>query len=201
MCTGTRVFLYPGVKINHYYSNNQAFWSRLLVKNTVLLLLPPAGFSDEGFRFMKQALSEKNVKLAVASSSSNLITGLGGTKVQPEIPLYQVHASNFAGLLITGGEGWLKTDIAGGYSRVVNAFYSSKKLIGAVCSGPVVLAKSGILTGLASVCNPLYKQELIKAGANFIDKEYVISGKIITGRDAAALPSFALNYYNLLKTN
>ncbi len=150
---------------------------------------------------MKQAVTEKGFSLAIASSSTSLITGQNGTKVQPEIPLYQVHASNFAALLITGGEGWLKTDIGSGYSKIVNAFYSSKKLIGAVCSGPVVLAKSGILTGLAAVCNPLYKQELIKAGANFTDKEYVISGRTITGRDSAALPSFAMNYLNLLKTN
>lgn len=172
-----------------------------MVKNTVLLLLPPSGFSDAGFRFMKQAVSEKGYKLAVASAATSLITGQEGTRVQPEIPLYQVHASNFTSLLITGGEGWLKTDLTSGYAKIVNAFYSSKRLIGAVCSGPVVLAKSGVITGLASVCNPLYKQELIKAGANFIDKEYIISGRILTGRDAASLPVFALNYFNLLKTN
>lgn len=171
-----------------------------MVKNTVLLLLPPSGFADEGYRFMKQALSEKGFTVAVASSSGSLITGLNGTKVQPEIPLFQVHASNFAALLITGGEGWLKTEIKGGFDRVVKAFYASKKVIGAVCSGPVVLARSGVLTGLNAVCNPLYRQELIKAGVNFTDKEYVISGKIITGRGAASLPTFAMNYCSLLKT-
>lgn len=170
-----------------------------MVKNTILWLLPPSSFSEAGYRYMRDAVTSAGYKISIASISQSMIPSDGTIKVQPDQQLFSIHASNFRALLLTGGDGWIKPFEQSGYLTIIKRFVSAGSFVGAVCSGPVMLARAGVLHNKTAVCNPLYKQELIKAGANYKDTVFHREGNILTGKDADALPLFAQNFLFIIK--
>jgi protease I len=68
-------------------------------------------------------------------------------------------------------------------------FYECK-LVAAICHGGWVLVSAGILidkkvTGVISI-----KDDLINAGAQYLDQEVVVDGNLITSRNPYDLPAF-----------
>lgn len=170
-----------------------------MVKNTILWLLPPSLFSEAGYRYMRSAITSAGYQISLASIVRGLIPSDSVLRVQSEQTLVGVHAGNFRALLLTGGEGWMKPMEGSGYLTIIKNFVSAGIPAGAVCSGPVMLARAGVLNNKNAVCNPLYKSELIKAGTNFIDRATVRDGSILTGKDADALPDFAQDFLFMIK--
>ena len=79
----------------------------------------------------------------------------------------------------------------------VKAMSQEKKLIAAICHGPWMMAsacdlKGRTLTGYYSI-----KDDLLNAGANYVDQEVVVDENYITSRTPKDLPAFLkaiLNY-------
>lgn len=70
------------------------------------------------------------------------------------------------------------------------------KLVAAICAGPTVLGKAGILHGKEATCYPGMDREL--NGAIYKDLPVVKSDNIITGRAMASSVSFALSIVSYL---
>ncbi len=64
------------------------------------------------------------------------------------------------------------------------------KLIAAICHGPWMLASCCDLKNKKITSFPSLKDDLINAGAEYIDKEVVRDGNIITSRNPNDLPEF-----------
>lgn len=74
--------------------------------------------------------------------------------------------------------------------EIIKKFDEEKKLIAAICAGPCVLAKSGILRNRDAVIFPNMEKELLDA--NVKDVAICISDNVITARSAAI--SLELSY-------
>lgn len=66
-----------------------------------------------------------------------------------------------------------------------------EKYIAALCAGPMVLDRAGVLTGKKATCFPGYEKELPTAGT-VLEDTVVVDGRIITSRGAGAAGYFAL---------
>ncbi|MDD5455246.1 MAG: DJ-1/PfpI family protein, partial [Candidatus Ratteibacteria bacterium] len=75
------------------------------------------------------------------------------------------------------------------------------KCVAAICHGGWVLVSAGILKGKKATCFFAIKDDLINAGANYVDKEAVIDGNIITSRSPYDLPAFCTAIIKFLKSN
>jgi protease I len=53
-----------------------------------------------------------------------------------------------------------------------------------------VLVSAGILKGKKATCVPAIKDDLINAGAIYLDEEVVVDGNLITSRVPDDLPAF-----------
>lgn len=69
-------------------------------------------------------------------------------------------------------------------------FYENGKLVAAICAGPTVLGKAGILRGIRATCYPGMDKEL--GGADYTDEKVVVDKNIITGRSMGSAIDFAL---------
>lgn len=102
----------------------------------------------------------------------------------------EVDAKDYSGVIIPGG-------FSPDYMRrckatvdFVKEMDREGKLIGAICHGPWMMASSCDLKGKNITSFHSIKDDLINAGANYIDEEVVVDGNLITSRTPKDLPVF-----------
>lgn len=123
-----------------------------------------------------------------------------GVSFRADLTFDQIVADGYFGLYIPGGT-------AGAYSmrdnkKVINLiqnFNKEGKIIAAICAGPVVLNKAGILTDKKATSFPAMKEEMDKTGTYIDDKIVVTDGNIITGRGAAVTNYLALELARIIE--
>ena len=64
------------------------------------------------------------------------------------------------------------------------------KVIASICHGPWMLASAEIIKGKKMTSFFSIKEDMVHAGANWIDEEVVKDGNIITSRKPDDLPAF-----------
>jgi protease I len=91
--------------------------------------------------------------------------------------------------------------IAGGYSpdhlrtdedmvAFVRRFYETGKLVAAICHGPQLLIEAGVVKGRRLTSWPSVRTDLRNAGAEWVDREVVVDGNLITSRKPEDLEAF-----------
>lgn len=162
---------------------------RFLVSKSVLLFIPAQNFNEEEYLIITNVLTRASVKIFITSDSNSLCVGSRGLKVKHDVLLCNIHESNFGGLILIGGSGtrdyWNNSLVL----ATVRKFAQVKKVIGAICSAPVILAKAGLLEGQAT-CFPDDKSALEKEGISYVDTPVVKRKKIITAQNPTATPEF-----------
>jgi protease I len=122
-----------------------------------------------------------------------------GYPAEEELSIDKANASDFDGVVIPGG---YAPDILRRFEKV-NKFVSdldkNGKLIGAICHAGWVLVSAGVLKGRKATCFSAIKDDIVNAGAEFIDKEVVVDGNLITSRNPYDLPFFCREIIIFLK--
>ena len=72
----------------------------------------------------------------------------------------------------------------------VKAMNEQRKLIGAICHAPWMLASADAIKGKQVASFYSIKDDLINAGAEWLDLEVVVDGNIVTSRSPKDLPIF-----------
>jgi protease I len=74
--------------------------------------------------------------------------------------------------------------------KLVRDLFARKKLVAAICHGPWVLCSTPALKGKTATGFHSIKDDMINAGATFVDREVVVDGNVITSRKPDDLPAF-----------
>lgn len=77
--------------------------------------------------------------------------------------------------------------------------FKKGKVIASICHGGWVLASAGILKGKTATSFFAIKDDVVNAGANFVDNEVVVDGNLITSRKPEDLPAFLKAIIKALK--
>ncbi|MFC1515582.1 type 1 glutamine amidotransferase domain-containing protein [Thermodesulfobacteriota bacterium] len=139
------------------------------------------------FYRLKEAGAEVTV---VGSGSAEIYTGKPGTQAKADVTADQVSVENFDGIVIPGG---YAPDMMRRYPAMVNLvkdFYNTGKTVAAICHAGWMLASAGILTGRKMTSFFAIKDDMVNAGAEWMDREVVVDGKLITSRTPDDLPAF-----------
>ena len=73
---------------------------------------------------------------------------------------------------------------------LTRACHQAGKILAAICHGPWVLISAGAVRGRKATCVRAVRDDLINAGAEYLDVPAVRDGNIITGRAPNDLPEF-----------
>lgn len=167
----------------------------------VLMVIAFENFRDEELIIPKKILEENGFSVKVASWKKGTATGMLGTKSKVDISLSDVNVDEFEGVIFVGGIGatrYFNDKLA---QKIAKEFYKKKKVIGAICFGPVILANAGILKGKKATCFYTKGKVLESKGVKYTGKEVEIDGLIITGNGPKAARKFGYGFLNLLKTS
>ena len=101
-----------------------------------------------------------------------------------------VKAADFAGIVIPGGfsPDYMRRSEA--MLKLVRGADALKRPIAAICHGPWVLCSTTALRGRRATSFASIKDDMVNAGATWVDEEVVVDGHIITSRTPADLPAF-----------
>ena len=127
----------------------------------------------------------------VAVKESGEVTGSHGIRVGADKTLSQLVMEEYDGLILPGGLRGVNNLAAD--ERVIDMlrrFAVAGKLTAAICAGPTVLAKAGLLEGRKACCYPGMEDQL--TGAVACTDAVVADGSIITSRGLGTAIPFAL---------
>ena len=135
---------------------------------------------------------------SMALSADTRVTGSRGVGLVADLAWDDGALARAEALVVPGGMGG-KEALAGD-PRVLahlRAARAEGRVVAAICAGPLVLAKAGVLDGVEAVCYPGLENGL--AGARFASgKNAVVCGNVATGTGPATAMEFALALLRLL---
>ena len=126
----------------------------------------------------------------VGSGSADTYKSKLGYPVQVDMVAEQVSAADVDAVVIPGG---YSPDLMRRYPAMldlVRGAFEQGKVVAAICHAGWVLASAGVLPGKRATCFYAIKDDLVNAGAAYIDEEVVVDGNLITSRTPADLPAF-----------
>lgn len=147
-------------------------------------------FEDSELIYPMYRMKEEGCKVVVAGSGEKTYKGKYGYPVNADGSFGDFKAKDFDAVIIPGG---FAPDKLRAYKEVISfvkEMHKSNKVIAAICHGPWVLASAGIVKDRKITCVGRIKDDLINAGAKYLDKEVVVDGNIITSRMPSDLPAF-----------
>ena len=74
--------------------------------------------------------------------------------------------------------------------KFANDMVKTNKIIAAICHGGWLLCSTNIYKAKKATCFMAIKDDIINAGADYVDAECVVDGNLITSRKPDDLPSF-----------
>src|SRR3954462_6172110 len=113
------------------------------------------------------------------------------SRVKVTKTIAEADPDDYDGLLIPGG--FINPDMLRQSAEArdfVRGFDSADKPIASLCHGPWVLASAGLLDGRVVTSWPGVRDDMVNAGAKWLDKEGVWDGNLVTSRGAQALVPF-----------
>lgn len=112
-----------------------------------------------------------------------------GFALESDVGADKASADDYHGLFIPGGfsPDYMRRSKA--TIAFVTAMHEKGKPIAAICHAGWVLASAIDLEGKTVTSYPSIKDDLIHAGATWVDKEVVIYGNLVTGRNPKDLPA------------
>lgn len=136
---------------------------------------------------MREAGAEVTV---VGTGSADTYTSKHGYPAAVDAVASEVTAGDFDALIIPGG---YAPDLMRRYPAMVNLvreIFAQGKVVAAICHAGWMLASADVLKGKKATCFFAIKDDLVNAGATYVDQEVVQDGNLITSRTPADLPAF-----------
>jgi protease I len=134
----------------------------------------------------------------VAPDKSRTYSSKRGYPVKPDKSVSEVDAKNLDGIVIPGG---YAPDLMRRHPemvKLVKEVYENDKIVAAICHAGWMLISAGIVKGKKLTSVFAIKDDLVSAGANYVDQEVVVDGKLITSRVPDDLPAFCREIIKLL---
>ena len=153
------------------------------------------GFEKVELTVPMYALRLAGAKVYVISLRHGRIRGVNlhepASRVGVDLTLDEADPDDYDALLLPGG--FINPDLLRQSQRArefVRAFDTAGKPIASLCHGPWVLASAGLLQGRTLTAWPGIRDDLVNAGATWLDQEVVRDGNLVTSRGPQDLKPF-----------
>jgi protease I len=156
-----------------------------------ILLLVEEGYEDLELHYPRLRLQEENMTTVVAGpQEKGLYKGKRGYPCVADSSFDQIHGKDFCAVIIPGGHAPDKLRMNPKVLAIMEEFHKQKKLIAFICHAGSVPISAKILSNVTCTSYLSIKDDLINAGANWVDKSVVVDSHFISSRTPADLPDF-----------
>ncbi|MRX70766.1 DJ-1/PfpI/YhbO family deglycase/protease [Bacillus lacus] len=157
-------------------------------------------FEDLELWYPVHRLREEGAKVIIAAEEAGKkYIGKYGVPVESELSFRDMDAEQYHALLVPGG--W-SPDKLRRYEEVlslVKKMNEDKKVIGQICHAGWVLISANILHGVKVTSTPGIKDDMINAGAEWVNEAVVVDGHIVSSRRPPDLPDYMREFIKVLE--
>ena len=158
-------------------------------RGTILILVGPE-YEDLEVWYPKLRLEEAGYSTPIAGTGAPSYAGKHGYPCAVDGNVADFPADSLAGILAPGG--WapdkLRRDpLVLERVRQVNA---AGGMVATICHGPWILISAGILRGRRLTSTVGIRDDVVNAGATWVDEPAVIDGNLVSARVPKDLPAF-----------
>jgi protease I len=114
-----------------------------------------------------------------------------GDKIKVDVTADAANAEQFDALVLPGGVA--NPDFLRGSAdavRFVRSFFEQDKPVGVICHGPWTLVEADVVRGRTLTSWPTLQTDLRNAGAEWVDEQVHVDGRLVSSRKPDDLPSF-----------
>ncbi len=163
----------------------------MCLKGKKLIILAENNYEDLELWVPYYRLKEEGAEITiVGTGSSRTYTSKHGYPVEVNKEAKEIDVSKYDGIIIPGG---YAPDLMRRYPemvRIVREAHQEGKVVAAICHAGWMLASAGFLNGKRVTGFFSIKDDLMNAGANYVDEEVIVDGNLITSRKPGDLPAF-----------
>ena len=145
-------------------------------------------------------LREEGIEpVTVGSGTKEIYGSKEGYPVKADVSIEKVKADDFIGVMIPGGfaPDFMRRNPK--MAQFVKAVHDQNKVVASICHGGWMLVSAGILKNRRATSFFAIKDDLIAAGANWVDEEVVVDKNLITSRKPDDLTAFMVEIIKFVK--
>ena len=154
------------------------------------LIFVDALFDEKEFLYPYYRLQEAGYEVDVAAAKAEEYAGKTGLKAAANVTFKEAKEGDYAALVIPGGYAPDKVRRHEDALKLVRAFHKAKKPIGMICHAGWVAVSADVLKGVKLTSTTAIKDDLVNAGAKWVDQEVVVDSGFVTSRSPDDLPAF-----------
>jgi protease I len=167
-------------------------------KGTVAVFVGPE-YEDLEVWYPKLRLEEAGYEAPLIGMGAASYNGKHGYPAKVDGNAADLDAASLVGILAPGG--WapdkLRRDKA--VLDVIRAVNAAGSMIATICHGPWILISAGIVRGRRMTSTVGIRDDVVNAGAIWVDEEVVIDGNLISSRVPKDLPAFGAAMVEMLR--
>lgn len=149
------------------------------------------GFEDLEFWVPLMRLQEEGAQVTVVGSGrAERFTGKHCLEAKPDVNAADVSPDDFDAVVVPGGWAPDKLRRFTPVTELVREVHAQGKIVASICHAGLVLISAGILDGRRATGSKGIKDDLINAGATWVDEPAFRDGNIVWGRVVADIPDF-----------
>lgn len=159
-------------------------------KGTIAILVGPE-YEDLEVWYPKLRLEEAGYETPLVGMGEPKYLGKWGYPANTDLSIGELDGSSLRGILAPGG--WAPDKLRRDKSvlKCVRAVHERGGLVATICHGPWILISAGIVRGRTLTSTVGIRDDVVNAGATWVDEPAVVDGNIVSARVPKDLPAFA----------
>ena len=162
----------------------------LRLKGRQIAILVAEGVEDLEFFAPLMRLQEEGADVVAAGLDLKPVRGKSGLEITPTTRIDSLKSRDLFALVIPGGWAPDKLRRHASVTGLVREMDSAGKTIGIICHGGLIAISAGIVAGRRATGSLGIKDDLVNAGAQWVDEPAFRDGNLVWGRIVADIPPF-----------
>lgn len=158
-------------------------------------------FDEKELFYPAIRMKEEGYEVIFAGPEAKEYSGKIGMKQTADISFRDIKVQDYDGLLIPGGYSPDKVRMHEAALEAVRKFNQAGKPIAMICHAGWIGASAGIIKGRKMTSTRSIRDDLVNAGADWVDEAPVVDGNLVTGRNPDDLHTYMAAFIRLLKKN
>jgi len=159
------------------------------------------GVEDLEYYVPLMRLQEEGAQVLTAGLDMKSVHGKNGLKITPDTLIESLKADDLFALIIPGGWAPDKLRRHKAVTDLVRQMDLADRPIGIICHGGLVAISAGIVKGCRATGSLGIKDDLVNAGATWVDEAAFREENLVWGRVVADIPAFCRELISLLVEN
>lgn len=160
------------------------------IKDKHIAILAEDDYQELELHYPRLRLIEAGARVSVLGAGKEVYHSAKGYAVKPDADASDVNPDDFDAVVIPGGMAPDRMRRHAGMIDLVRSLNEAAKPVAWICHAGWVPVSADIVRGRRVTSFPSIRDDMVNAGAEWVDQEVVVDGHLISSRVPDDLPAF-----------